>query len=67
MHISEVMPNGNVRVIVPIEFRRTIQGRIITFAENVKTVQGHLPMLIAIANGAPLQMNSWRIWDMKIS
>ena len=57
MNISEVMPNGNVRVIVPIEFRRTIQCRIITFAENVKTVQGHLPMLIAIANGI-----LWQQW-----
>jgi len=43
MNISEVMPNGNVRVVVPIRLRRTVQGRVITVAENVRTVQIEVP------------------------
>ena len=57
MNISEVMPNGNVRVIVPIRLRRTVQGRVITVAENVRTVQGESPLLAAIGCGL-----LWQQW-----
>ena len=43
MNISEVMPNGNVRVVVPIRLRKTVQGRVITVAGNVRTVQIEVP------------------------
>ena len=29
MNISEVMPNGNVRVVIPIQLRKTGRGRVI--------------------------------------
>ena len=51
MNISEVMPNGNVRVVVPIRLRKTVQGRVITVAENVRTVQNQTPLLAAIGCG----------------
>ena len=51
MNISEVMPNGNVRVIVPISLRKTVHGRVITVAENIRTVQGQSPLLAAIGSG----------------
>ena len=57
MNIGEVMPNGNVRVIVPIRLRRTVQGRVITVAENVRTVQGESPLLAAIGCGL-----LWQQW-----
>ena len=57
MNISEVMPNGNVRVIVPISLRRTVQGQVITIAENVRTVQGESPLLAAIGCGL-----LWQQW-----
>ena len=57
MNISEVMPNGNVWVIVPIRLRRTVQGRVITVAENVRTVQGESPLLAAIGCGL-----LWQQW-----
>ena len=57
MNISEVMPNGNVRVIVPIRLRRTGQGRVRTVAENVRTVQGESPLLAAIGCGL-----LWQQW-----
>ena len=57
MNISEVMPNGNVRVIVPIRLRRTVQGRVITVAENIRTVQGESPLLAAIGCGL-----LWQQW-----
>ena len=57
MNISEVMPNGNVRVIVPIRLRRTVQGRVITVAGNVRTVQGESPLLAAIGCGL-----LWQQW-----
>ena len=57
MNIGEVMHNGNVRVIVPIRLRRTVQGRVITVAENVRTVQGESPLLAAIGCGL-----LWQQW-----
>ena len=48
MNISEVMPNGNVRVVVPIRLRRAVQGRVITVAENVRTVQNQMLLRAAI-------------------
>ena len=55
MNISEVMPNGNVRVIVPISLRKTVQGWVITVAENVRNVQNQTPLLAAISSGILLQ------------
>lgn len=55
MNISEVMPNGNVRVIVPISLRKTVQGWVITVAENVMNVQNQTPLLAAISSGILLQ------------
>ena len=57
MNISEVMPNGNVRVVVPIRLRKTVQGRVITVAENVRTVQNQTPLLAAIGCGL-----LWQQW-----
>ena len=57
MNISEVMPNGNVRVVVPIRLRKTVQGRVITVAENVRTVQNQTPLLAAIGCGI-----LWQQW-----
>ena len=57
MNISEVMPNGNVRVIVPISLRKTVHGRVITVAENIRTVQGQSPLLAAIGSGI-----LWQQW-----
>ena len=57
MNISEVMPNGNVRVIVPIRLRKTVQGRVITVAENVRAVQNQTPLLTAIGSGI-----LWQQW-----
>ena len=51
------MPNGNVRVVVPIRLRRTVQGRVITVAENVRTVQNQTPLLAAIGCGL-----LWQQW-----
>ena len=55
MNISEVMPNGNVRVIIPIQLRKTGRGRVIVRRENVQTVQNQIPLLKAIANGIQWQ------------
>lgn len=57
MNISEVMPNGNVRVVVPISLRKTVRGRVIAVAENVKTVQSQTPLLMAIGYGI-----LWQQW-----
>ena len=57
MNISEVMPNGNVRVIVPISLRKTARGRVIAIAENVRTVQSQTPLLKAIGCGI-----LWQQW-----
>lgn len=57
MNISEVMPNGNVRVIVPIRLRKTVQGRVITVADNLKSVQSQTPLLAAIGCGI-----LWQQW-----
>ena len=48
MNISEVMPNGNVRVVVPIRLRKPVHGRVITVAENLRTVQNQMPLRAAI-------------------
>ncbi len=57
MNISEVMPNGNVRVAVPISLRKTVRGRVIAVAENVKAVQSQTPLLMAIGCGI-----LWQQW-----
>lgn len=57
MNISEVMPNGNVRVVVPISLRKTVRGRVIAIAENIKTVQSQTPLLMAIGCGI-----LWQQW-----
>ena len=51
MNISEVMPNGNVRVIIPIQLRKTGRTRVIVRRENTQAVQNQIPLLKAIANG----------------
>ena len=55
MNISEVMPNGNVRVIIPIQLRKTGRTRVIVRRENVQAVQNQIPLLKAIANGIQWQ------------
>ena len=57
MNISEVMPNGNVRVIIPIQLRMTGRGKVIVRRENVQAVQNQIPLLKAIANG--IQWQQW--------
>ena len=57
MNISEVMPNGNVRVTIPILLRKTVQGRVITVADNLKSVQSQTPLLAAIGCGL-----LWQQW-----
>ena len=57
MNISEVMPNGNVRVVVPISLRKTVRVRVIAVAENVKAVQCQTPLLMAIGCGI-----LWQQW-----
>ena len=57
MNISEVMPNGNVRVTIPVLLRKTVRGRVITVAENVRTVQNQTPLLAAIGCGI-----LWQQW-----
>ena len=52
-----VSPNSNVCVIVPISLRKTVQGRVITVAENVRTVQNQTPLLAAIGCGI-----LWQQW-----
>ena len=39
MNISEVLPNGNVRVVVPIKFRCVKQTKVIVFPENEIGIQ----------------------------
>jgi len=55
MNISEVMPNGNVRVIIPIQPRKTGRGKVIVRSDNTHTVQSQIPLLRAIANGIQWQ------------
>ena len=55
MNISEVMPNGNVRVIIPIQLRKTGRTRVIVRRENVQAVQNQIPLLTAIAHGIQWQ------------
>ena len=57
MNISEVMPNGNVRVVIPIQLRKTGRGRVIVRRENTQAVQSQIPLLKAIANG--IQWQQW--------
>jgi len=57
MNISEVMPNGNVRVVVPIGFRIVKQAKRIVVEENETEIQMQTPFLIAIANGI-----LWQQW-----
>ena len=57
MNISEVMPNGNVRVIIPIQLRKIGRGKVIVRRENVQAVQNQFPLLKAIANG--IQWQQW--------
>ena len=57
MNISEVMPNGNVRVTIPILLRRSVHGRVITVGENFRTIQSQNPLLIAIGCGI-----LWQQW-----
>lgn len=55
MNISEVMPNGNVLVIIPIQLRKTGRGKVIVRRENTQAVQNQIPLLKAIANGIQWQ------------
>ena len=57
MNISEVMPNGNVRVTIPILLRRSVHGRVITEGENVRAIQSRNPLLVAIGCGI-----LWQQW-----
>lgn len=57
MNISEVLPNGNVRVVVPITLRTFRQGKRIVVADNEKVIQMQTPLLQAIANGI-----MWQRW-----
>ena len=57
MNVSEVMPNGNVRIIVPINFKKTRTGSVITKAESMKALQNQIPLIAAIANG--IQWQQW--------
>ena len=50
MNISEVLPNGNVRVVVPISFRYVKQTKVIVIPETEVGIQMQTPLLIAIAN-----------------
>ena len=47
MNISEVLPNGNVRVVVPIKFRCVKQTKVIVFPENEIGIQMQTPLLTA--------------------
>ena len=55
MNISEVMPNGNVRVIIPIQLRKTGRGKVIARTENMQSVQNQIPLLTAIIHD-----NQWQ-------
>ncbi len=55
MNISEVLPNGNVRVVVPIKFRSVKQTKVIVFPENEIGIQMQTPLLTAIANALAWQ------------
>ena len=57
MNISEVLPNGNVRVVVPITIRTMRQGKRIVMADNQKVVQMQTPLLQSIAYGI-----LWQQW-----
>ena len=57
MNISEVMPNGNVRVVIPIQLRKTGRGRVIVRRENTQAVQSQISLLKSIANG--IQWQQW--------
>ena len=57
MNISEVLPNGNVRVVVPITIRTVRQGKRIVVADNEKSIQMQTPLLQSIANGI-----MWQRW-----
>lgn len=57
MNVSEVMPNGNVRIIVPINFKKTRTGSVITKAESMKALQNQIPLIAAIADG--IQWQQW--------
>ena len=57
MNISEVMPNGNVRIIIPIRLRKTARGKVIAEADNLKSVQQQTPLLTAIGCGI-----LWQQW-----
>jgi hypothetical protein len=57
MNISEVLPNGNVRVVVPITIRTVRQGKRIVVADNKKSIQMQTPLLQSIANGI-----MWQRW-----
>ena len=57
MNISEVMPNGNVRITIPIQLRKTARGKVIAVAENLTAVQSQTPLLTAIGCGI-----LWQQW-----
>ena len=57
MNISEVMPNGNVRIIIPIRLRKTARGKVIAEEDNLKSVQQQTPLLTAIGCGI-----LWQQW-----
>ena len=49
MNVSEVLPNDNVRLVVPITIRTMRQGKRIVMADNQKIVQMQTHLLQSIA------------------
>lgn len=48
---KELLPNGNVRVSIPITFRKVKQAKILVFPEKESEIQLQTPLITAIANG----------------
>lgn len=51
MKISEVLPNGNVRIVIPMALRRVKHRQVIVDPESEGAVIEKSPVLVAIANG----------------
>lgn len=51
MKISEVLPNGNVRLVITMTLRRVKHRQVIVAPESEGGVIEKSPVLIAIANG----------------
>lgn len=61
MNISEVLPNGNVRVVVPIKFRCVKQTKVIVFPENEIGIQMQLRFSLQL----PMRLHGSRCWMME--